>query len=420
MSQLKKILKRIILVSLFLLASVGSILALNSQNLQPPATIIPPSFFGMHVHHVVWQPPHVKQLTPWPRVPFSQLRLWVSAIAWPSLEPEPGKWNFQILDKYIDIAAKHNVEPLLTLGQSPPWASARPSDRSPYRPGWPAEPKNIEDWRNYVRTVATRYKGKIPYYEIWNEPNLKHYFSGTGKTMLNLSKEAYQILKEVDPNIKVVSPSMTTVEDGLVWLEEFLRDGGKNYIDVIGYHFYVPNEPPEKMLSEIMQVKKIMTKYGVEKIPLWNTEAGWLGKEPFEDEHKGPAYVARAYILNWLAGVERFYWYSWDSPVGLQLNMTAEDAKTLTPAGIAYGQIQKWLVGAKMESCNSNWRKIWMCQLTRDNNYQGYVIWYPEGKLDFQIPQEWGIKQVSNLAGDSYKLSGLKLEIGSLPLLLDS
>gem|GEM_PF-5789304 len=70
MSQLKKILKRIILVSLFLLASVGSILALNSQNLQPPPTIIPPSFFGMHVHHVVWQPPHVKQLTPWPRVPF--------------------------------------------------------------------------------------------------------------------------------------------------------------------------------------------------------------------------------------------------------------------------------------------------------------------------------------------------------------
>ena len=205
------------------------------------------------------------------------------------------------------------------MGQSPPWASARPNDYSPYRPGWPAEAKNIEDWRNYVRTVATRYKGKIPYYEIWNEPNLKHYFSGTGKTMLNLSKEAYQILKEVDPNIKVVSPSMTTVEEGLVWLEEFLRDGGKNYVDVIGYHFYVPVEPPEKMVLEIMRVRKVMAKYGVEKMPLWNTEAGWLGKEPFQDEQKGAAYVARAYILNWLAGVERFYWYDWDSPVGLEV-----------------------------------------------------------------------------------------------------
>ncbi|MGD1703984.1 hypothetical protein [Dapis sp. BLCC M229] len=54
---------------------------------------------------------------------------------------------------------------------------------------------------------------------------------------------------------------------------------------------------------------------------------------------------------------------------------------------------------------------------TRDNNDRGGIIWHLEGKFDFEIPQEWGVKQVSNLAGDSYKLSGLKLEIGSLPLI---
>ncbi|MGB3509690.1 MAG: glycosyl hydrolase [Microcoleaceae cyanobacterium] len=417
---MRKILQWIILVSLFILASVGSIFAFSYQNLQPPTTFIPPSFFGMHIHHLVWQPPHVKQLTPWPKVPFSELRLWVSAITWPKLEPERGKWNFELLDKYIDIAEKHHVELLLTLGQSPPWASARPSDRSPYQPGWPAEPKNIEDWRNYVRTVATRYKGKIYNYEIWNEPNLKGFFSGTGKTMLNLSKEAYQILKQVDPSITVVSPSFTTVEEGLVWFEEFLKNGGKNYADVIGYHFYVSGKPPEAMVSEILQVRKVMAKYGAENIPLWNTEAGWLGDEPFTDEEKAAAYVARAYILNWLAGVSRFYWYDWDSPRGLQLNMTAEDSKTLKPAAIAYEKIQKWLVGATMKSCDSSWQKTWICQLTRNDNYQGWIVWNQEGKLDFQIPQEWDVKQVSNLAGDSDKLSGLRLEITPSPLLLDN
>lgn len=45
---------------------------------------------------------------------------------------------------------------------------------------------------------------------------------------------------------------MIIVEEGLVWLEEFLRDGGKNYIDVIGYYFYVLSEFLEKMLLEIM------------------------------------------------------------------------------------------------------------------------------------------------------------------------
>ncbi|MDJ0553662.1 MAG: glycosyl hydrolase [Microcoleaceae cyanobacterium MO_207.B10] len=395
-------------------------MAFTQDNLQPPATVIPASFFGIHIHHIAIQPAHVKQITPWPEVPLAHLRLSDAYVEWGRLEPEKGKWDFELLDKYIDISEKYNVGLLLTLGQTPPWASARPTDRSPYRAGWSAEPKNIEDWRNYIRTVATRYKGKIPYYEIWNEPNLKGFFSGTPETMWNLVKEAYQILKEIDPNITVVSPSMTTVEEGIVWLEKFLRDGVKNYADVIGYHFYVPNGTPEKMLSEILRVKKVMAKYGVEKMPLWNTETGWAGRDPFQDEQKGAAYVARSYILNWLAGIERFYWYDWDSPTGLQLRMTAEDSKTPTPAGIAYGEIQKWLVGARMESCNSNWRKTWICKLTRDNNYQGWIIWHPEGKLDFQIPQEWGVKQVSNLAGDRDKLSGLKLEIGSLPLLLDS
>ena len=71
MKQLRKILNRIILVLLFLLASMGGIFALNIQNLQPPTTVIPPSFFGMHVHHVAIQPRHIKQITPWPSVPYN-------------------------------------------------------------------------------------------------------------------------------------------------------------------------------------------------------------------------------------------------------------------------------------------------------------------------------------------------------------
>lgn len=80
-----------------------------------------------------------------------------------------------------------------------------------------------------------------------------------------------------------------------------------------------------------------MIKYGVEKIFFWNMEVGWLGKEFFEDEQKGVVYVVRVYILNWLVGVECFYWYDWDSFVGLQLNMIVEDVKILIFVGIVYG-----------------------------------------------------------------------------------
>lgn len=103
---MRKIFKWIILVSLFLLGNVGSIFAFSNYNFQPPATVIPPSFFGMHIHHVAIQPPHIKQITPWPEIPFSKLRLWGAYVEWPNLEPEKGKWNFELLDKYYRYSSK--------------------------------------------------------------------------------------------------------------------------------------------------------------------------------------------------------------------------------------------------------------------------------------------------------------------------
>ena len=54
--------------------------------------------------------------------------------------------------------------------------------------GAPAEPKDVKDWINYLQTVATRYRGKIFNYEIWNEPNDPQYFSGTIPKLVQLTQ----------------------------------------------------------------------------------------------------------------------------------------------------------------------------------------------------------------------------------------
>ncbi len=56
--------------------------------------------------------------------------------------------------------------------------------------------------------------------------------------MIALVREAHQIIKSVDPSAILVSPSETS-DYGLPWLSEFLSEGGGQYVDVIGYHFYV-------------------------------------------------------------------------------------------------------------------------------------------------------------------------------------
>ena len=154
---------------------------------------VPPSYFGMHIHHAT-------TTTPWPSVPFASWRLWDAYVAWPNLEPQPGKWNFTLLDKYLQLAQDHHVQVLLPLALSPQWASARPTEHSAYQPGFSAEPKQLGDWYQYVTAVVQHCKGKVPAYEIWNEPNYKILWSGRTDQLVDLTKAAHDIIKSVDPN----------------------------------------------------------------------------------------------------------------------------------------------------------------------------------------------------------------------------
>src|SRR5580658_6509043 len=105
-----------------------------------------------------------------------------------------------------------------------------PALASAHPPADNAEPANLDDWRTYVRTVVSRYKGRIEAYEIWNEPNLRDFWTGTLDQMLTLTKEASQIIHSVDPKALVVSPS-ATADYGIPWLSEFLNKGGGQYVD---------------------------------------------------------------------------------------------------------------------------------------------------------------------------------------------
>jgi hypothetical protein len=419
-------------VILFLIFCLGNIIVFKGISfnqivaLEPPNTPIPASLFGMHIHRIT-------KTTPWPVIPFATWRLWDAYVAWPNLEPKKDEWHFELLDKYVSLASKHHVEVLLPLGLSPAWASARPTEPSAYSPGFAAEPRDIENWRNYVRTVATRYKGRIHYYEIWNEPNLRKFYSGTVGQMERLAREAYLILKQIDPSIVVVSPAATGDGTGPSWLERYLSKGGGKYADVVGYHFYVVPHPPETIVPLVRKVQPIMAKNGIGNKPLWNTEAGWViagsrgsvdpkrvgfsEKTNVLNADEAAAYVARSFILGWATGLKRFYWYAWDNQA---MGLTEVDGTTIKPPAIAYAETQKWLVGAKMTECKSDSEETWTCQLTRSGDYTAWIVWNPKRKLTFKVPRAWRIHQVKNLTGNRRKLANLKrLKIGHSPLLLE-
>jgi hypothetical protein len=369
------------------------------MHLTAPSTPVPASYFGIHIHR--------PSAGSWPQIPAAEWRLWDSeGSVWYNLEPHRGQWNFAQLDRDVAMAEEHHVGLLLTLGQSPPWASSRPKDPPTWRPGGPAPPADEQDWKSYVHTVAVRYQGRIHTYEVWNEPNLKEFYSGTPEQLVALARDAYEIIHQIDPTAVVVSPSITG-SYGIGWLRHYLDAGGGQYADVIGYHFYASPKAPEASIATMLQVREVMCNHHLENTSLWDTETGFSIESKFKVIHPlagslsqivsqadAIGYVMRAYVVHWAAGVSRLYWYDWD---GNAMGLGDNDGHEKKAAASGYIAIHQWMVGAIIKSCDRDSDGNWTCALSRDGHPQ-WIIWNDEGTTDTKpTPVSWKVKSVSTV-----------------------
>jgi hypothetical protein len=329
---------------------------------------------GTHVHDIgagaALPPPH-----------FQLIRLWDARVVWPNVQPGPDEWRFERLDAAIGLATEEGREVLLPLGLSPQWSSSRPEEASAYALGNAATPKDIATWQKYVERIARRYSGRVQHYEIWNEPNKARFFSGDVDDMVNLTCAAYQVLKQIDPRIVVVSPAATGQLDGIAWLKKFLLRGGAKCVDVVAFHFYtLAHEPPEAALPLIQAARNVMVTAGVEKKPLWDTEFGWLianAREPVQakwrivDATTAGAYLARALILRAGEHIDRAYFYAWNNR-----NMGAIEPDTKEEKSFAdvFKVTMAWLKDVDLSPC-VRLGSIWRCDASRRGQGIGEITW---------------------------------------------
>jgi hypothetical protein len=321
------------------------------------------------------------------------------------------------------------VEIILPLGLSPQWASARPTEPSAYGLGNAAEPANINDWITYVSAVANRYKGRIHYYELWNEVNLSGFYSGSVDEMVTLAQTAYQTLKSIDPSITFLSPSCVANDSRVAWFQEYLQKGGGQYADVLNYHFYVSPNAPEAMVPFIGNIEQIIAANGLSGKPLWNSESGWYIQNQSGtvapmgsfsvvlSSDQASAYVARSYVLNWASGIDRFCWYAWDN---YNMGLVEQDGVTLKSPAIAYGQVYSWLTGARMISCGQNSQGTWVARIVEANGHAARIVWNAAQTVTMQAPAEWNALTVKDLTGNSTAVTDGQLTLGPMPVLVES
>ncbi|MGD2052009.1 MAG: hypothetical protein PVI35_05985 [Acidimicrobiia bacterium] len=376
--------------------------------------VVPAQFFGMHVNKL-----GVHET--WPPIGVGTLRLWDTGTNWARIEPEPdvlqdpAGWEgpARRIERYVTYAEEHvpDAHIIYTMGMTPEWAGP---DRT-------LPPDDLEDWRRYVRAVAERFQGRIGYWEIWNEANIARFWQGSMEDLVELTRIASEELRNVDPANALVAPDFTTVNR----FEEFLAAGGGEYVDVLAFHEY-PSLRPEDSVPLIVGYRDAAAAYGMGDVPLWNTE-GAVTYDPASvlDEAAAAGAVARAYLVQWAAGVTDFNWYAWDiyedrtrGFVPLSESVTPDDYAAVTSAGTAYRQTAGWLTGARMTSGAVS-GPLWTVTLEQADGTTAWVVWSSGDSVAVTLPAEWAGARVHDLAGGISEVAGPELTVGASPLLLE-
>lgn len=252
-------------------------------------------------------------------------------VRWSSIESAQGIFDWSALDNFVYSHKAAGRKVIHTLYGSPSWASARPAEPSRYGNGIAAEPANLAYWDAYCAACATRYAGQIDYYEIWNEPNLTGFYSGTQTILAQMTRRANQTIKAIDSAAKIISPAVTSLQSGngqsyfasMMAASDGAAGNMAAWTDVVGVHLY-PNNTlgiiamPTYMATFIASLSSL----GLSGKPIINTEFGMLS--PLLQLHPAALranLIARMMLLAGVCsgGVAASVWYDGDpdSTIGL-------------------------------------------------------------------------------------------------------
>lgn len=200
-------------------------------------------------------------------------------------------YDFDGVDSVLDTLLSTGVRPVVELSFMPAALARDPHATVFEWKGIVSPPTDWGHWaelnRRLVAHLVDRYgleTVRTWAFEVWNEPNLEVFWTGTQEEYFRLYAEAATAVKSVDPKLRVGGPATAASE----WLEPFVA-------------FVVRNELPLDFLSTHtygnlpMHVRPILERHGLERLPIWWTEWG-VGSThfgPIHDSAFGAAFVLR-------------------------------------------------------------------------------------------------------------------------------
>ncbi len=207
------------------------------------------------------------------------------------------RYDFTGVDALYDRILAIGVRPVVELGFMPA-ALALDSEQTvfTYR-GIISPPKDWSEWHDLVAALTSHLVDRYGVdevagwaFEVWNEPNLEVFWTGTRDDYLRLYAESARAVKGVDSRLLVGGPSTAATE----WVEslaEYAEQEGLP-LDFATTHTY-GNLP--------LDVRPALARHGFPDAEIWWTEWG-VGSTHFGSIHDGVA--GAPFILSGLASAQ--------------------------------------------------------------------------------------------------------------------
>lgn len=173
-------------------------------------------------------------------------------------------WYFQRVDDVLSCAKSNGVEVLMqvaTGGLACPW-------REP------------ELWADFIRSSVRHCRGRVKYWEIWNEPNSSSKINPpTPEAYAEVLRTTSALIRAEDPKAVILTAGFSNIP--IDYITRVYAAGTRDSFDVMNVHPYStwerswqPN--PEGFTEDgIAELRKVMERFGDAGKPIWITETGW-------------------------------------------------------------------------------------------------------------------------------------------------
>jgi len=206
--------------------------------------------------------------------------------------PAVSAWNKY--DQIVDLAGQYDMELIVRVSTPPSWTRARGDEVGTFAP-----PDNYDDFGDFVYALVDRYKGRIRFYQLWNEPNIYPEWG-----IYPISPEDYTRLlrigatraREADPDVVIIAGALaSTIElapaaappgnalNDLIYLQRMYDAGAAPYFDIMAMQAYGLWSGPtdHRLHPRVMNygrpqfVRDLMVANGDANKPIWISEMGW-------------------------------------------------------------------------------------------------------------------------------------------------